>query len=161
MSYYIHINAKCMKSYESYNAAVNYALLKMRPDRDVYITRDGDLVPILRVGDYVMSQNVMLEVVDIHRDGVDLSGEVNYMGIKQHNVDPATLRLPGSEESQIYYWEQMDRKLEADKPSKDICKKIIAALELQRNDDPQTPTEEEENCRVDAFICAIEQYMSR
>lgn len=161
MSYYIHVNAKCMRKYESYNNAVNYALMKMRPDRDVYMTRDGDLVPILMVGDYVMNQNVMLEVVGIHRNGVDLQGEFGGITIKQMGVDPSTLRLPGSEESQIYYWEQMDAKLDAEKPSKDLCKKIIAALDPQRNADPQTPTEEEENCRVDAFICAIEQYMSR
>jgi hypothetical protein len=161
MSYYIHINGKAVREYKSYNAAVNNAIAKARPGRDIYLTRDGDVVPVLKVGDMAMSQNVMLKVVGIHAAGVDLQGEFGGITIKQMGVDPSTLRLPGSEESQIYYWEQMDAKLDAEKPSKDLCKKIIAALEPQRNADPQTPTEEEENCRVDAFICAIEQYMSR
>lgn len=161
MSYYIHINGKAMKKYESYNAAVNYAMLKISRGKDVYLTRDGNVVPILMVGDYVMNENVMLEVVGIHRDGVDIHGEFGGIAIKQMGVDPSTLRLPGSEESQIYYWEQMDAKLEAEKPRKDLCPKIIKALKLQRNVDPQTPTEIEENCRVDGFVCAIEQYMSR
>lgn len=161
MSYYIHINGKAMKKYESYNAAVNYAMLKISRGKDVYMTRDGNVVPILMVGDYVMNENVMLEVVGIRRNGVDLHGEFGGIAIKQMGVDPSTLRHPGSEESQIYYWEQMDAKLDAEKPRKDLCPKIIKALKLQRNVDPQTPTEIEENCRVDGFVCAIEQYMSR
>lgn len=161
MSYFVYVNYKCMRKYESYNAAVNYAFLKMRNNYHVYMTKDGDVVPILMVGDYAMHENVMLEVVGIHKSGVDLFGEFSGITIKQHNVDPTVLRLPGSEESSIYYWEKMDAKLDAEKPSAKVCRDVIAALEPQRNDNPQTPTEEEENCRVDAFICAIEQYMSR
>ena len=161
MSYYIHINAKCMKKYESYNNAVNYALMKMRPDRDVYMTRDGDVIPIIKVGDYVMSKNVMFLVTDIHKDTVDLYINHSGMFLKKNHVDPATLRFPGSDESSIFYWENMATMLDAEKPSQDTCLRLIAELKGQRNEDPQTATEREENCRVDGFICAIEQYLSR
>lgn len=161
MSYFIHVNGKAMKMYESYNAAVNYAFLKMRGGKDVFMTQDGNEVPILMVGDYVMNKNVMLEVVDIHRNGVDLHGEFRGITINQMHVDPATLRFPGSDESSIFYWENMAAMLDAKKPSQDICLQLIAELKEQRNEDPQTATEREENCRVDGFVCAIEQYLSR
>lgn len=161
MSYLVHINGKVMQRFESYNNAVKYAILRMRGDRDVYMTRDGDVIPIIKVGDYVMNKNVMLEVVDIHRNGVDLHGEFRGITINQMHVDPATLRFPGSDESSIFYWENMAAMLDEKKPSQAICLQLIAELKGQRNEDPQTPTEEEENCRVDGFICAIEQYLSR
>ena len=159
MSYYIHINGKAMKKYESYNAAVNCAMLKMSSGKDVYLTRDGNVVPILMVGDMAMSQNVMLKVVGIHAAGVDLSGSLNYMDIEQRNVDPATLRTPGSDASQAFYCEHMQNKLEAEKPSRDFCRKVIAALRVQRVDSAVSPIELEGNSRIDGFISAIEQYM--
>lgn len=161
MSYYIHINGKAVREYKSYNAAVNNAIAKARPGRDIYLTRDGDVVPVLKVGDMAMSQNVMLKVVGIHAAGVDLSGSLNYMDIEQRNVDPATLRTPGSDASQAFYCEHMQNKLEAEKPSRDLCRKIIAALRVQRVDSAVSPIELEGNSRIDGFISAIEQYMSR
>lgn len=77
------------KTFKSYNAAVNHALIKGTAITDVR----GNVIPTLRVTDKVTYFGEALEVIDINRSGVVLGGSGNYMTIEGKGL--RDIRKPG------------------------------------------------------------------
>ena len=77
------------KTFKSYNAAVNHALMK-----GAAITDDsGQAIPALRVTDRVTYFGEALTVIDINRSGVVLGGGGNHMTIEGKGL--RDIRKPG------------------------------------------------------------------
>lgn len=77
------------KTFKSYNAAVNHALMKGAAITD----ERGNVIPTLRATDKVTYFGEALEVIDINRNGVVLGGSGNYMTIEGKGL--RDIRKPG------------------------------------------------------------------